>query len=179
MAEPYKSVLEKHNENLARKRRLPTPEEEAIEPVYPEEYLMGGPGKTVASGFLKPSAKKAALRKEIAQTKIGSNLIQKPSFPDLLPPDQLAKYKEAAKNKSEQINRIKNQQKILNAAEKSFERTSKNVFGEVGHDTGGRFTEYEERRNAAGDTYKKGGKVSASSRADGIASRGKTRGRMI
>ena len=40
-------------------------------------------------------------------------------------------------------------------------------------------TQAEDRRNIAGDTYKKGGKVSASSRADGIASRGKTRGRMI
>ena len=179
MAKQYRSALESYNEGL-KPHRLPTPEEEAIEPVYPEEYLMGGPGKAVASGFLKPSAKKAALRKEIAQTKIGSNLIQKPSFPDLLPPDQLAKYKEAAKNKSEQINRIKNQQKILNAAEKSFERTSKNVFGEVGHDIGGRFTEHEERRNAAGDTYKKGGKVSsASNRGDGCAVRGKTKGRFV
>jgi hypothetical protein len=29
------------------------------------------------------------------------------------------------------------------------------------------------------DTYKKGGKVSASSRADGIAARGKTRGQIV
>ena len=34
------------------------------------------------------------------------------------------------------------------------------------------------RVNAMGDTYKKGGSVSASSRADGIAQRGKTRGKM-
>ena len=35
------------------------------------------------------------------------------------------------------------------------------------------------RVNEMGDTYKKGGKVnSASSRADGIAQRGKTRGKM-
>ena len=42
-------------------------------------------------------------------------------------------------------------------------------------------TSTEERRNIAGDTYKKGGKVkaTASSRADGIAKRGKTRGRMV
>jgi hypothetical protein len=179
MADPYKSVLESHNQSL-KPRRLPTAEEEALEPVYPEEYLVGGPGKAVASGLLKPSAKKAALRKEIAQTKIGSNLIQKPSFPDLLPPDQLAKYKEAAKKKSEQVSRIKNQQKILNAGERSFERTSKNVFGEVGQDVGGRFAESEERRNAAGDTYKKGGKVSsASKRGDGCAIKGKTKGRLV
>jgi hypothetical protein len=40
-------------------------------------------------------------------------------------------------------------------------------------------TQAEDRRNIAGDTYKKGGKVTASSRADGIAMRGKTKGRMI
>ena len=40
-------------------------------------------------------------------------------------------------------------------------------------------TQAEDLRNIAGDTYKKGGKVSASSRADGIAKRGKTRGRMV
>jgi hypothetical protein len=39
----------------------------------------------------------------------------------------------------------------------------------------------EERRNIAGDTYKKGGKVkaTASSRADGCAVKGKTKGRMV
>jgi hypothetical protein len=36
----------------------------------------------------------------------------------------------------------------------------------------------EERRNAAGDTYKKGG-LTASSRADGVAQRGKTKGRFV
>ena len=37
-----------------------------------------------------------------------------------------------------------------------------------------------ETTNAAGDSYKKGGKVSsASSRADGIATKGKTRGTMV
>jgi hypothetical protein len=96
----------------------------------------------------------------------------------LLPPDQLAKYKEAAKKKLEQVNRIKNQQKILNASERSLERTSKNVFGEVGHNVGSMAA--EERRNAAGDTYKKGGKVSsASKRGDGCAIKGKTKGRLV
>ena len=35
------------------------------------------------------------------------------------------------------------------------------------------------RLNEMGDAYKKGGKVSASSRADGIAQKGKTKGRFI
>ena len=37
---------------------------------------------------------------------------------------------------------------------------------------------YEQRQNAAGDTYKKGG-LTASRRGDGIASRGKTKGRFV
>jgi len=38
----------------------------------------------------------------------------------------------------------------------------------------------EGKMNPMGDTYKKGGKVSsASKRADGIAVRGKTKGRMV
>jgi hypothetical protein len=47
-------------------------------------------------------------------------------------------------------------------------------------DKGRAFKENAEsgRTNAMGDTYKKGGSVSASSRADGMASRGKTRGKM-
>jgi hypothetical protein len=41
-------------------------------------------------------------------------------------------------------------------------------------------SERASRTNAMGDTYKKGGKVSsASSRADGIAQRGKTKGTMV
>jgi hypothetical protein len=39
--------------------------------------------------------------------------------------------------------------------------------------------ESHEKMNPAGDTYKKGGSVSASKRADGIAQRGKTRGKVI
>ena len=35
------------------------------------------------------------------------------------------------------------------------------------------------RVNAMGDTYKKGGSVSASSRADGCCTKGKTRGKMV
>ena len=35
------------------------------------------------------------------------------------------------------------------------------------------------RTNAMGDSYKKGGSVSASRRADGIAQRGKTRGTLV
>lgn len=40
-------------------------------------------------------------------------------------------------------------------------------------------TESHSRMNAAGDTYAKGGKVAQLAKANGIAQRGKTRGRMV
>ena len=186
MAENYKSVLEKHNENLARTRRLPTAEEQAIEPVYPEEYLIGGPGKAVASSFLgsgKKAAKEAA-RERIANIKYGSKV---PS-PEAVAaekavsdkfyktPQGQATYEELKKQtqRRKEIKDLRTQERELLG---SAERASKNISGEMGMGIADHVA--EERRNAAGDTYKKGGKVSASSRGDGIASRGKTKGRFV
>jgi len=187
MAEKYKSVLEKHNENLARTRRLPTAEEQAIEPVYPEEYLVGGPGKAVASGFMglgKQTAKTAAARERIANIKYGSKV---PS-PEALKADKAvsekfyktpqgqATYEELKKQtqRRKEIKDLRTQERELLG---SAERASKNISGEMGMGIADHVA--EERRNAAGDTYKKGGKVSASSRGDGRASRGKTKGRFV
>ena len=92
MVKQYQSVLEKHNESL-KPRRLPTPEEQAIEPVYPEEYLIGGLGKAVASGFrssAEKAAAKAAQRERIsANTKIGSRV----SNPEIVAADKTARDK--------------------------------------------------------------------------------------
>jgi hypothetical protein len=180
MAEKYKSVLEKYNEG--KKPRLPTPEEEAIEPVYPEEYLIGGPGKAVASGFIgsgKKAAKEAS-RYRIAQTRIGErasdmeaikdSLHARETIKNYLADDKLA---EIAKQEAKQALKKGASDSVLRSAD----RTSKNIYGEAGNTIGGQM--YEQRQNAAGDTYKKGGKVTASSRGDGVAQRGKTRGRMV
>jgi hypothetical protein len=185
VAEPYKSVLEKHNENLARKRRLPTPEEQAIEPVYPEEYLVGGPGKAVASGFLGSGrqAAKDAARYRIAQTKIGERAIDVNA--DKAAAEAFAKTPagkatyEALKKRAEQRKEVKDLKTKERELLGSAERASKNISGELGIETSNQIA--EERRNAAGDTYKKGGKVkaTASSRADGCAVKGKTKGRMM
>ena len=186
MAEQYKSVLEKHNEGL--KRRLPTAEEEAIEPVYPEEYLVGGPGKAVASGFLGSGKKatKDAARERIANIKIGEKIPDpKIEAADKAVSDKFYKtpqgqvtYEELKKQaqRRKELKHLRAQERFLLG---QSERASKNFFGEGGYDTGSRMA--EERRNAAGDTYKKGGKVksTASSRGDGIASRGKTRGKLV
>jgi len=185
MAEKYQSVLQKHNENLARKRRLPTAEEQAIEPVYPEEYLVGGPGKAIASGFMGSGrqAAKDASRYRIAQTRIGERAIDIDA--DKAAAETFAQTKagqatyEALKKRAEQAAQVKNQKQLLLDAGRLANRSAGNISAETGLAVGNEMA--EERRNAAGDTYKRGGKVkvTASSRADGIARRGKTRGRMV
>jgi hypothetical protein len=184
----YKSVLEKYNKSLT-PRRLPTPEEEAIEPVYPEEYLVGGPGKAVASGFrssAEKAAAKAAQRERIANIKIGSK-VPKPRIEaaDKVVRDRFYKTPqgqatyEALKKQSQRRKEIKDLRTQERELLGSAERASKNISGEAGYTVGSMAA--EERRNAAGDTYKKGGKVKsrASSRGDGIAQRGKTKGRLL
>jgi hypothetical protein len=183
MAEKYKSVLEKHNEN--RTHRVPTAEEEAIEPVYPEEYLVGGPGKAVASSFMgsgKQAAKDAA-RYRIAQTRIGERAIDIEA--DKAAREAFAKTKpgkatyESLRKQEEQAAKNKSVNQAKDIVKQSTGRASKNFSGEAGTLIGNEM--YRQNENAAGDTYKKGGKVksTASSRGDGIASRGKTRGKLV
>ena len=181
MAGKYKSVLEKYNED--KKPRLPTPEEEAIEPVYPEEYLVGGPGKAVASGFIgsgKKAAKDAA-RYRMAQTRIGERAPDMEAVKDSLHARETIKnylgdgeLSEIAKQEAKQALK----KGALKQTEQSVDRASKDFFGEGGNLIGNEI--YQQRQNAAGDTYKKGGKVksTASSRGDGVAQRGKTKGRI-
>jgi hypothetical protein len=202
MVKKYKSVLEKHNESL-RPRRLPTPEEEAIEPVYPEEYLAGGPGKFAALG-IKPSAgktedvckqlKKGAaqradprLSKEsnryrIAQTRIGEFVVDIEA--DKAAKEAFAKTKqgkaayESLRKKANEAAKTKAVNEIKEVTGRSLDRAQKNFFSEAGTHIGGAMA--DENRNAAGDTYKKGGEVkSRARRIDGCAIRGKTKGRMI
>jgi hypothetical protein len=187
MAEEYKSVLEKHNEELARKRREFELGGQAIENFYPEEYLIGGPGKVFASSFLGSGRKavKDASRERIANVKIGSKV---PS-PEALKADKAVSDKfyktpqgqatyEALKKQAERRKEIKDlktkERELLGSAERAY----KNFSGEAGYTVGSMAA--EERRNAAGDTYKKGGKVSsASKRGDGCAVRGKTKGKIV
>jgi hypothetical protein len=186
MAEKYKSVLEKHNEDLARKNRRPTAEEEAIEPVYPEEYLVGGPGKAAASGLRSKAEKtvaNAASRYRIAQTRIGERA------QDINEVKEQLKNRAALKNRpmykevfgDDEAKQAKQRlvKEISNKAESSAQRSWRDFHGEIGNTLGNEM--YQQRQNAAGDTYKKGGKVksTASSRGDGIASRGKTRGKLV
>jgi hypothetical protein len=183
MAEQYKSVLEKHNEN--RTHRVPTAEEEAIEPVYPEEYLVGGPGKAVASGFMgsgKKAAKDAA-RYRISQTRIGERAQDIDEVKEQLKNRVALKnrpmYKEVFGDDEAKQARQTALKEIGKATARSLDRAQKNIYGEAGNIISNEI--YRQNENAAGDAYKKGGKVksTASSRGDGIASRGKTRGKLV
>ena len=202
MVKKYKSVLERYNEGL-KPRRLPTPEEEAIEPVYPEEYLIGGPGKFAALGIrpspkkiedvfkeikkresqrIDPRLSKESARYRIAQTKIGERAVDIEA--DKAAAEAFAKTKlgkatyESLRKKADQQDQVRNQNELLRVMEKSSNRASTNLLGESGYTIGSQMA--DENRNAAGDTYKKGGEVkSRARRIDGCAIKGKTKGRMI
>ena len=183
MADQYKSALESYNEGL-RPRRLPTAEEQAIEPVYPEEYLVGGPSKAVASGFMGSGRKAAkdASRYRIAQTKIGERAQDIDEIKEQLKNRAVLKnrpmYKEVFGDDEAKQARQMALKKIGKVTARSGEKASTNFFGQAGNLVGGEM--YRQNENAAGDTYKKGGKVSsASKRGDGCAVRGKTKGKFV
>jgi len=165
VAEKFKSVLEKYDEKG--NRRIPTAEEDAIERDTTLEGLLIGPGRAAASTIKNALNKKAQSRK-FDTPEIGSNV----------PPSGLDPWKNVGFNKNPreilaereaQSNKISTIKAANRAAEKGARRFYGETAGEIAND----------KMNAAGDTYKKGGKVSASSRGDGIAKRGKTRGRYL
>lgn len=190
MAEKYKSVLEKHNEGL--KRRLPTAEEEAIEPVYPEELLIGGVAgklfksvvgklKNKAEVFMRPKVKnsiysempggkpsgKYAVRNVRGQEELDA--IKDSGY--MLPKEggKQQKYFTQTDNMRTESNAFKDNSVLRVPIEKvpKNRAVSRKDVERYNPDKG----EFE--------LLKKGGKVSASSRADGCASRGKTKGRFV
>jgi hypothetical protein len=170
MSKKFESVLEKYDAKGL--RRLPTAKEEAIEPDTTLEELLIGPGKMAASTIKNLINKKATSRKfDIPE--IGSSI----------PPPGLDPWKNVGFSKPQktpkeilaQDEAAAAQSAMYRNLDKSLEKSSRRISGELGADIVDRI---QSKENAAGDTYKKGGPVSASRRADGIAQRGKTKGRM-
>jgi len=164
MAEKFKSVMEKYD--AKGNRRLPTPEEDAIQPDTTLEELLIGPGKFAASTIKNAINKKAQFRK-FDVPEIGSNL----------PPSGLDPWKNVGFSKTPKEilaeQEARNNKGLMGkAAEQVMKNSMRRNYGELAGDIA------NDKMNAAGDAYKKGGKVSASSRGDGIAQRGKTKGRM-
>jgi hypothetical protein len=146
-------------------------EKEAIQRVYPEEYLIGGPGlKGVAA-----AAKKLATPKlrtiEQAALPPPQKLLTGPSKAELLARDRAAR---AAANREEML-RENARRYGLDPKSERFKETSEAVRRSLGGDE---FSVL--KKGGKVKSYKAGGMVSsASRRGDGIAQRGKTRGKYI
>lgn len=177
MAGQYKSVLEKYNETV--KPRLPTAEEEAIQPDTTLESLLISPARAGLAGVsaLKSGASKA----KIPQIEIGSRVkAQEEAIKKWK-----SKYGDNAPNPF-QYTAEEIAQGAKTTAKKTAEKDLDNAFKRSATGMGKNFSisaadtirSDADKTTPMGDNFKKGGKVSASSRADGIAQRGKTKGRM-
>jgi len=186
MAKKFKSVLEKYD--AKGNRNLPTPEEQAIEQDTTLEGLLIGPGRAAASAIKNAINKKAQSQTFDDTPKIPSNFIgsnseinrhRNTAFPGKSPKEILAEQ-EARGNLS-----------LMNkAAERAAEKGMRRGYGEFGEyvlNNKINAAKEKEQEGASGgftfsetpSDFKKGGKIkSASRRGDGIAQRGKTRGKM-
>jgi hypothetical protein len=165
MAEKFRSVLEKYD--AKGNRSLPTPEEQAIERDTTLEGLLIGPGKAAASAIKNVINKKATSRK-FDTPKIGSGLDPWKNVGFNKKPREILAEQEARGNKAS----------MVRAAERAHEKGIRQFFGEASAVIADKAQKKLESDNNEDQELKKGGKVSASSRADGIAARGKTRGKI-
>ena len=180
----FKSVLEKYD--AKGNRRMPTAEEDAIQPDTTLEGLLIGPGTAAASGIAKGVNRllnKSAPK--ITAPKIGSKVesIEKDSALRKKYKDMdwsKTPYKqnpfEPSPQELERIAKQKNLSKLMAEGEYAVDKAVFNRAGEVGFEVGANFADSSKEKTAGKTAYKKGGSVS--SRADGIAQRGKTKGRM-
>ena len=180
-----KSVLEKYYEEEARKRRAPTSkemEQDAIEPDTTLEGLLIGPGRAAAGAiakgvnrFVNKSAPKVTAPKIGSQVRDDSDLETWVGRANAMDPDQPFPLISAEKRAREQI--LINKANISNALERATVKGLRRGYGEL---AGMAADRYSNNKNPSDNSYKSGGKVSsASSRADGIAQRGKTKGRYL
>ena len=188
-----------------RQKRLSTPGADAIESVFPESVLIGGAPMAALKGLrgaatAAPQAVRAAVRE--------LELMTRPKVNNFLAPDLLRAGKAGATEGKYAVRNLINREKGLQEIEdikrtgymmpspkevqsgrnrKWFTQTDEpnkahlRVLAEkVPPNRAVRRKDIEIYDPVKGDyvPLKKGGKVSDSSRADGIAQRGKTRGRM-
>jgi len=185
-----KSVLEKYYDDEAKKRRLPTPEEQAIEPVYPEELLIGG----VAGKLFKSVASKLKDKAEVFMRPKVKNSI----YPETDGLPASGKYAGRNVRGPEELEAIKKSGYMLpkeGGKKQKYFTQSDNVPTNVSEGASvlrvpvekvpanravrRRDVEIYNLERGGFEPLKKGGKVTASSRADGCAVKGKTKGRMV
>ena len=165
MPKKFRSVLEKYD--AKGNRQLPTAEEDAIERDTTLEGLLIGSGKGAASTI------KNAINK-----KVQSNKFDTPVIGSGLPSSGLDPWKNLGGKSAKEIlaeQEVKaNSILMRQAAERAGKKGLRLGYGEMA----ARLANLPEMNAADKNTYKKGGSVSASRRGDGIAQRGKTKGRM-
>ena len=197
-----KSVLEKYYNDEAGKRRAPTSKEmaqDAIEPDTTLEGLLIGPGRAAAGAIAKGVSKLANKAEIFMRPKVKNSL-----YPDI--PDGKLSGQYAVRNviSPEEIKSIKESGYMLpkkgGKQQKYFVQTD-NMPSSVPFDSPvssianirvpidkvpanravrKKDVEIYNRDSGNFEPLKKGGKVSSvSKRADGIAQRGKTKGRMV
>lgn len=153
------------------KRMAANPEAQAAERVYPEEYVVGGPGLKAVGAAAKNLANRGGQKVAEYSTPLlnaPAKQLTGPSKADLLARDRAAR----AAARQEEMLKENASRYGLNPNAPGYEGAAGAVRSKLGGDD---FT-----------VMKKGGKVkkmasggmTASSRADGIASRGKTRCKM-
>jgi hypothetical protein len=177
----YISVLERDMSNPAYRKKLE--KQQALQGVYPEEFLLGGGSKTAKDilGELKrqpPPLKIPKIGERVKEPIPPSH----PAWKNVADPspEDLARAK-AQKDRKQKIKNLKMFQGAQrDAVTTSFDRMARERL--VRPVVEGQQTAVEPQSILSpeeSNSYKKGGKVSASKRADGCCQRGKTRGKMI
>ena len=194
-----KSVLEKYYNDEARKRRAPTSkemEQDAIEPDTTLEGLLIGPGKAAAGAIAKGVSKLANKAEIFMRPKVENSL-----YPNIVDGKLSGQYAVRNVRSPAEIKSIKESGYMLpkkdGKQKKYFVQTDDMPSGigpvsSISHirvpidkvpanrAVSRKDVEMYNPENGKFESLKKGGKVSSvSKRADGIAQRGKTKGRMV
>lgn len=193
-----KSVLEKYYDDEAKKRRAPTSkemEQDAIEPDTTLEGLLIGPGRAAASAIAKGVSKLANKAEVFMRPKVQNSL-----YAEIPGGTRSGQYAVRNVRSPEEIEAIKESGYMLpkegGKQQKYFTQTdnmrTNNSFGDnsvirvpvdkvpANRAVSRKDVEMYNRDSNKFEALKKGGKVSsASSRADGCAQRGKTKGRYL
>ncbi len=157
----YISVLERNMSNPEYRKQLE--KQQGVQGVYPE-VLLAGVGRAALSGIR--SMKKSD--PQVRSVKIGENITD-----ELSPAWKNVGFGSSPK---ERLDALRKREKLdafdamSESADKAGAQAMRRFLGEV---AGQRMPSLNES-----DSYKKGG-MTASSRADGIAQRGKTRGKLV
>jgi hypothetical protein len=154
----YKSVLEKFPPRGSKAHLDMMEKQQALETDTTLEGLLAAPvrGAMAAKGAVKSIIAPGTVGKNVARDEKQRDLIAEyvkntGRHPFEAPADVVAKQRDV--------------RRLTNAGKNVLENTAGNLAGNISFD-------------AVAPEYKRGGKVTASSRADGIAQRGKTRGKM-